>query len=128
LSRTPAVGVLLQDSPCFVRSHVHIGRFHRFTGKCRHCGSQLLMKEARHGIVVRDITQWALAIAEMQFSGAELMTIVATKRCDMERVDQLSHRSIALRPELHGGNGNNISPLLAPEESVVIRQQNICHD
>src|SRR5580658_5341165 len=77
-----AVRVLLKDGPFFIGSQIHVGRFHRFTGKRRHCGSQLLMKEADYRIVVRDTTQWALAIAEMQLSGAELTPIVATQRCD----------------------------------------------
>jgi len=86
------------------------------------------MKEAGYRIVIREVTARALAVSETKFSGAELVTVVAPERGDVERMNESTNGSVALRLELRASDRNNFSPLLAPMGSVVIRHQEVCYD
>jgi hypothetical protein len=86
------------------------------------------MKESGDRVVMGNVTAWALMISQLESSTADLVAIVTPEGSDVERMNESTHRSIAMLLEPSAGNGNSIRPLFAAPGIMVVRYQNACHD
>ncbi len=91
--------MFLQFCSAQVRSEINIRRLKRFSrDRAQRC-RDIMVKEARHRLVISDVTARTLSVSQPNRASANQIAVIAAQCGDMKWVDQVAERRVAFFPK-----------------------------